>query len=157
MIAQDTAIKYRCPRKVGISLKGISHNLDQSERTPRSCWSTKEVMAAMDKLTAALLVLKVECDWARAATGHRHLEVEGVKILPKMDTCAVKIIKETMKLIEASPTPTDFQQVDGIFGINDALDQLKRLMTKDKGVSEFAADCNSPEIFSKALRLVQTT
>jgi hypothetical protein len=27
----DRAMKYRCPRKVGISLKGVSHNLDQSE------------------------------------------------------------------------------------------------------------------------------
>ena len=74
-----------------------------------------------------------------------------------MDTCAVKIIKETIKTIEAAPTPTDFQPVDGIFGINDALDQLKRLMTKYKGASEFAADRNSPEIFSNALRIVRTT
>jgi hypothetical protein len=113
-------------------------------------------MVAMDKLTAALLVLKTNSDWAYDAKGRFRLEEAGSKILRKMDACVVKVIKETIKLIEISSTPTDFQQVDGRFGIKDALDQLKRLMTKYKGVGMFAAQYNSPEIFSKALRLLKS-
>ena len=106
----------------------------------------------MNKLTAALLVLNQFKDQTLDYKGRIRLEPVGAKIRRKMDICSLKLIKETIRLSEASSTTTAFQKLCGV----DVLHQLKLLMIKYKGCCMYSDPYNSVDVFSKAPKLVES-
>lgn len=123
-------------------------------RKPRSGWTVETVTVEMEKLTAAILFLNEHRDWSRR--DQNRVQDGGVKILRKIDACSLKLIKETVELTWDSSTANAFHQSDGVFGIKDTVGQLKRLMIKCKESCWFVNDFKELDIFSRALRLVDS-
>lgn len=124
----------------------VNQMLTNIVKKPRGGWSAGKIAESIDRLTAALLVLKRGSDWTRDYKGrHGCLEEEGVDILRNMDKCAAKIILASSRM---APTAQ--------LGLDDSLAQLKRLMTKYKEDPTFSSsdECDDYEVFSKALGLV---
>ena len=93
-------------------------------------------------------------DWSHR--DRNRVQDDGVTILQKIDACALKLIKETVELTWDSPIANAFQQIDGVFAIKDTVDQLKRLVIKCKKCSLFLNDDKELNMFSRALRLVDS-
>ena len=143
-------------------------------RKPHGGWSAESSAKALDGLTAALLNLIYNDDWSRDAQGKILLanpacRKESVSVLRKMDNCAVSAINAANEFTAASaptneiPAPVQLGAGMGSFGLELALVQLKRLMTKYKeeygGFSENAyfygrLEYYGHEPFSKALPLI---
>ena len=141
-------------------------------RKPQDGWSAESAAKALDGLTAALLNLIYNDDWSRDALGsafvNRDCRKESVSILRKMDNCAVSAINAANEFTTAptneTPAPVQLGAGMGSFGLELAIEQLKRLMTKYKdeygGFSENYYDFHGQfvhyghEPFSKALPLI---
>ena len=129
---------------------------------PRGGWSAESTAAALDGLTAALINLIYNDDWSRDARGkimfaNPDCRKEGVTVLRKMDNCAVVAINAANEFTATPEAPAQ-PGAGGGFGLERALGQLKRLMTKYKdeysGFSEDGYDHRGHEPFSKALPLI---
>lgn len=131
-------------------------------RKPRGGWSAESAAKALDGLTAALLNLTYNDDWCRDARGkilfaNPACRKESVSVLRKMDSCAVSAIKAANDFT-ATEDPAQPDAGTTGFGLERALGQLKRLMTKYKdeygGFAQNGHDYRGYGPFSKALLLI---
>lgn len=132
-------------------------------RKPRSGWSEKSASIALDRLTAALISLICNEEWSNDACGkilfaNPDCRKEIVTILRKMDNCAVSVINAANEFTTASEASAQIRDDTGGLGLDRALAQLKRLMTKyEEEYSGFSKDGYGSRgymAFSKALPLI---